>query len=368
MIVRFLSVFLLFSFFSSHGESLFDRRQKVKKTKEKHLKQVRDFVNCCRPNRIVGTRGHAEVVPWLIEEIKKRDGGKGILRVTDFEPDLSYASDLFESEFQDNIAKLYSVDSPQYKKWRSYTDQILGHIKKQKGQRGKNIVWTRPGKGDRKKALILGTHYDQALADLKTGKNSFFGERGQGADDNGTGVAALLKIIEFFAKYRPQHDLIVVFFDYGELGQLGSRAFVKDQLKTFGDKVILGFINPVMLGHDTKTDDLEKKYRNFKIYGRRNSSSRELDQVFAERFVSAGRDYTKGIRFKFHAGGEVLTDRVAFESFDFPVLTLSQNWESDFNKDRHHTPNDFVETLNFKTFYQSYLFILGALYHLINGV
>jgi hypothetical protein len=47
-----------------------------------------------------------------------------------------------------------------------------------------------------------------------------------GADDNASGVAALLAILSYFARNQPRHTLVFAVFDAEESGLQGSRAFV----------------------------------------------------------------------------------------------------------------------------------------------
>jgi Zn-dependent M28 family amino/carboxypeptidase len=49
-----------------------------------------------------------------------------------------------------------------------------------------------------------------------------------GADDNASGVAALLSIGKYFIQNQPEHNLIFAFFDAEELGLQGARSFVRN--------------------------------------------------------------------------------------------------------------------------------------------
>jgi len=48
-----------------------------------------------------------------------------------------------------------------------------------------------------------------------------------GADDNASGVAAMLQIAEYFRQHPPQHTIVFAAFDAEELGLRGAQAFVK---------------------------------------------------------------------------------------------------------------------------------------------
>ncbi|ODP39616.1 M20/M25/M40 family metallo-hydrolase [Sphingomonas turrisvirgatae] len=72
------------------------------------------------------------------------------------------------------------------------------------------------GKGDR--VLVIGAHYDH----LGTHEGQIF----NGADDNASGVAALLAIAQTFMRDNPQHDVIFGFWDAEERGMRGVSAFL----------------------------------------------------------------------------------------------------------------------------------------------
>ncbi|MDA1137443.1 MAG: M20/M25/M40 family metallo-hydrolase [Planctomycetota bacterium] len=73
------------------------------------------------------------------------------------------------------------------------------------------------------KVIVLGAHYDSLGMD---DAGRFY----PGADDNASGVAALLAIAEALSKQRAQlrHSVLFVLFDFEEWGQLGSKHFVKN--------------------------------------------------------------------------------------------------------------------------------------------
>jgi Zn-dependent M28 family amino/carboxypeptidase len=49
-----------------------------------------------------------------------------------------------------------------------------------------------------------------------------------GADDNASGVAALLTFAQYFSKNRPSHSIMFVALDGEEMGHQGAKALVKD--------------------------------------------------------------------------------------------------------------------------------------------
>lgn len=82
---------------------------------------------------------------------------------------------------------------------------------------GNNIVVDIPGKGiDNNLTLAVG-HYDTVA-------------HSPGASDNGGGIVALLSLAEHFSIHQPQRDLRIIFFSGEEMGLLGSKHYVKENL------------------------------------------------------------------------------------------------------------------------------------------
>lgn len=98
--------------------------------------------------------------------------------------------------------------------------------------------------GRRKEIIVLSAHYDHVGVINNTVYN--------GADDNASGVAALLAFAEYFSKNKPEHRLIFAFFDAEEMGLKGSAHFVKTvDLKS--EKIVLN-INMDMISRSEKNE------------------------------------------------------------------------------------------------------------------
>ena len=81
-----------------------------------------------------------------------------------------------------------------------------------------NLVGYIKGKSD--KAIVVTAHYDHV------GQRN--GETFNGADDNASGVGALLAAASHFSKRKPEHTLIFVALDGEELGLQGANAFLEN--------------------------------------------------------------------------------------------------------------------------------------------
>ena len=95
-----------------------------------------------------------------------------------------------------------------------YVDSRINLQKfKKDGYQGTNIVVNINGKSS-KKEIICGAHYD-----------------GDGCGDNSSGVALLLGNAVGMIHMTPKYDVVLIFFDGEELGELGSNAYLNSMSK-----------------------------------------------------------------------------------------------------------------------------------------
>jgi len=97
-------------------------------------------------------------------------------------------------------------------------------------------------RGNSDNIIVLSAHYDHV--------GIIDGKIFNGADDNASGVAALLAIAEYFQTNSPEHTIIFAFFDAEEKGLKGSEAFVNSVVFE-KEKVVLN-INMDMVSRNAK--------------------------------------------------------------------------------------------------------------------
>jgi Zn-dependent M28 family amino/carboxypeptidase len=79
-------------------------------------------------------------------------------------------------------------------------------------------------RGNTDSIIVVSAHYDHlGIKKGAAGKDSIY----NGADDNASGVGALLAIATYFKKHTPAHTLLFVSFDGEEEGLQGAKAFLK---------------------------------------------------------------------------------------------------------------------------------------------
>ncbi|MEJ7692150.1 M28 family peptidase [Daejeonella sp.] len=97
-------------------------------------------------------------------------------------------------------------------------------------------------KGKRDKVIVVSAHYDHVGV---SGTDIYYG-----ADDNASGVGAMLAFAEYFTKHKPRHTLLFIAFDAEESGLRGAVSFVKEPTVA-KDKIALN-INMDMIAHNDK--------------------------------------------------------------------------------------------------------------------
>ncbi|NEM99225.1 M28 family peptidase [Pontibacter burrus] len=107
-------------------------------------------------------------------------------------------------------------------------------------QQGVNLLGYIPGKSD--KVIVITAHYDH--------EGIRRGEILNGADDNASGVGALLAIATYFKQNPPKHTLLFLAPDAEEQGLQGANAFLNNPPIPL-DKIILN-VNMDMLGVNDK--------------------------------------------------------------------------------------------------------------------
>ncbi len=128
------------------------------------------------------------------------------------------------------LAHLEAVARPRHLHWnrlglkavRSYVQECLtalGPVEEHgfdEGQgEGINLILRLPGRRPELAPLLVGAHYDGPLESI-------------GADDNASGIAALLVLAERWAGEPPRRPVWIVAFDQEEWGMLGSTALARE--------------------------------------------------------------------------------------------------------------------------------------------
>ena len=85
---------------------------------------------------------------------------------------------------------------------------------------GVNVVGVIPGRRDTSRVIVVTAHYDH----LGVRNGQVF----NGADDNASGVAALLAAAARLSEEKPEHSIVFAAMDAEEAGLQGARAFLRE--------------------------------------------------------------------------------------------------------------------------------------------
>lgn len=184
---------------------------------------------------------------------------------------------------------------------------------------GQNILGYIKGKSDN--VMVISAHYDHIGIQN--------GEIYNGADDNASGVAALLQFAQYFKQKQPNYTLILAFFDGEEMGLQGAKHFVKHPTIPF--ETIKLNINMDMIAHNHKGELYvagSYKYPNLKPYLVANNPNLKL---------LLGHDDPK----LGHDDWTNQSDQGAFNEKNIPFLYFGVEDHKDY-----HKPTDEFKSIN----------------------
>nr|HEX4313523.1 M20/M25/M40 family metallo-hydrolase [Kofleriaceae bacterium] len=188
-----------------------------------------------------------------------------------------------------------------------------------------NVIATIKGNGKQKAPIVIGAHLDHLGMGgpdaLDWPKNH---DVHNGADDNASGVAALLEVARILGakKGTLDRDIILIAFSGEEEGDLGSSFYVKS-LKP--EELPFAMINMDMVG----------RMRNNQLHVNGGDSATEWKELVAPACAAARVDCTIG------GSGYGPSDHMMFYEKGVPVLFLFTGTHTDY-----HTATDDADKIN----------------------
>jgi hypothetical protein len=166
------------------------------------------------------------------------------------------------------------------------------------GSSGDNVVGKLPGGSIlNNQCIVVGAHYDTIPASSK------------GADDNGSGVAAVLEIARVLAQYQFNYTIYFVAFDEEEIGLYGSQAFA-DYLHD-NDIEIAFVYNFDMIIWDNPAAPTNRSYEIIHNGGE--------SEVIAQHAVNIGTAYNFPVG-ALYAPGMWMSDHASFWDYNDPAV------------------------------------------------
>ena len=191
----------------------------------------------------------------------------------------------------------------------------------------RNVLGMIPGKNT-KEYVIVGAHFDHLGIDPVLDGDQIY----NGADDNASGVSAVLQIARAFlaSGQQPERNVIFAFWDGEEKGLLGSKYFV--QTCSFLSQ-IKGYLNFDMIGRNNKPQQPKQVVYFYTA----------VHPVFGDWLKEDIRKYGLQLEPDYRAWENPIggSDNGSFAKVGIPIIWYHTDGHPDY-----HQPSDHADRLN----------------------
>jgi hypothetical protein len=234
------------------------------------------------------------------------------------------------NEFQD-----YGLETC-YQNWTKFHLGRKQFRPKPRFLKSQNIEATLIGKNDSKNNIIIfNAHYDTV-------------KKSPGADDDGSGTAAVLASAYVLSKFNFEHTIKFITFSGEEQGLYGSRIYAKEAYEK--NKNIIVEFNADMIGYCNSTEG-ENRFRL--------SGTKDVKWIMDE-IDKLNIDYNFNFdlpRWTISEEGPGGSDYFSFVQYGFESIAF---WEGEWNKNMH-SPNDDLNNVNINYLLKTTQFITAIL-------
>ncbi|GGW54828.1 putative secreted protein (Por secretion system target) [Winogradskyella epiphytica] len=197
---------------------------------------------------------------------------------------------------------------------------------------GKNIIATQLGKTNPDAIYMICAHYD-SVTDYC-------------ADDNATGVSAVLEIARILSQQCTNTTIIYALWDEEEIGLLGSQFYAQgaaDESNGRERDNILGVINMDMIGFDGDAPGTDGD-NDFDIDVRNIANSIAIKDDLLDILNS----YDFDLNVTVVNPGTLASDHAKFWAEDYSAVLIGESWSTDDQTPNYHTADDRVGDLDFQ--------------------
>ncbi len=215
---------------------------------------------------------------------------------------------------------------------------------------GVNVMGAVQGKSLKDELVIFCAHYDHIGTSAETSSNDTIYN---GANDNASGVAAILQLAKKINELKPERTILFIAFSGEEMGLIGSSEFVQNLKSPTSIKAVFNFD---MVGRGNSAFITGSYYGNL-----RSMLNKELKLFNADKY-GAGffrKDPSNRRNSYFER-----SDNYPFAQLGIPAYTIMSTEDTDKH---YHQLSDHTETLDFKRMAETVeaIFIAGS--PIING-
>lgn len=199
-----------------------------------------------------------------------------------------------------------------------------------------NIVGYLAGRETGAGVVVVGAHYDSISMDIADG-NAY----APGANDNGSGVAAVIELARIMASMPqpPRSTVLFAAFSAEEIGRLGSKLFVRDYVQAYNLEVN-AMINLDIIGSSTGPDGSVRD-REIRVYseGPNESRPRQLARALNLLTFNYMPDFSLVLLDGADREGRY-SDHMSFSEAGYPAIRMIEPLE---DIHRQHTARDTIE-------------------------
>ena len=197
---------------------------------------------------------------------------------------------------------------------------------------GKNIIATQIGKTNPEHIYMVCAHYDSVTTFC--------------ADDNATGVSAVLEIARILSEQCTDNTIIYALWDEEEIGLLGANYYAQQAADVTNGNTrdnILGVINMDMIGYDGDAPGTPGD-NDFDIDVRNIANSIGIK----DDLLTILNTYTLDLNPIVVNPGTTASDHSRFWNQNYSAVLVGESWETNDQTPDYHTANDRQEDIDFQ--------------------
>lgn len=214
------------------------------------------------------------------------------------------------------------------------------------GQRNLLGIWEGSDPELKKQFIVIGAHYDHVGYGSRTNSLGPTGYIHNGADDNASGVAGLLEVVQAFTSLpqRPKRSILFALWDGEEKGLLGSKHWL--QSPTVATKDVVLYINLDMIGR--------LRQGKIEVYGSRTSPGLRSLVSRHNSETALAVDFTWEMKEN--------SDHYVFYERSIPTLMFHTGLH-----DNYHRPSDDAHLINNDGIEKVARLVFAVAYDVANG-